>query len=148
MADFDIQEKIAGQPKWVWIVGGVGVLYAVNVLRNKNKENTVAPDNTNQEVNPDIYGYQTGSSGGSGLASLDPTSVPGVIGITAPTAGKPTPRTAPTFTAAQVRIAQANKARGFSAADVRAAQAAQANKARGFSAADVRAAQARQTAGK
>jgi len=135
MADLDLTEKLGGQPKWVWILGGVAALYAFNVYRNRQAYNTVAPDNTNQEVNGDIYGLQTGSSGGSGLASLNPTGVPGVIGITAPVAGKPTTPAKPA-------------GRGFTNAQVAAAKKAKADTARGFTAADVRAAKAKKAAAK
>ena len=126
MAEFDLTDKLGGQPKYVWILGGVAVLYGFNWYKNKKAGNTVAPDNTNDTTNEDIYGYQTGSSGGTGLASLSPMGVPGVIGITAPVAGKPVYPTTRGYTNAQLAAAQkakADAARGFTAADVRARKA-------------------------
>lgn len=85
---YDVTTKVGGQPLYVWIGVGVATLYGLNYYRNK-KANTLTPDPNNEATNEDLFAFQTGSSGGAGLGSLNPAGVPGVIGITAPVA-KPT----------------------------------------------------------
>lgn len=77
MADFTIDKEIAGKPAYVWIAGGVVVVYGAYWLMNRGK-------NTQGTAPQYSTPYATGSSGGEGLATVDGYT-PAGIGITAPT---------------------------------------------------------------
>ena len=100
MADLDLTEKLGGQPKYVWILGGVAVLTGFIYFRNKKNVGTVS---TPTDVASLDSGLQTGTSGGSGLASYDSYATPGGTGITSPT---PVP-TNPTPTLSQGQTGEA-----------------------------------------
>lgn len=77
MADYSLDKEIAGKPAYIWIAGGVVVVYGAYwfINRGKNKQGNVPQYSTP---------YATGSSGGEGLATVDGYT-PAGIGITAPT---------------------------------------------------------------
>lgn len=83
MADLDLTEKLGGQPKWVWIVGGVAVATGYFYYRSR-KQGTTTTVNTDSSL-------QDGSSGGTGLATESPYGTPNGIGITSPTPVKSVP---------------------------------------------------------
>ena len=100
MADLDLSEKLGGQPKYVWILGGVAVVTGFIYFRNKKNAGTVS---TPTDIASLDSGLQTGTSGGSGLASYDSYASPGGTGITSPT---PVP-TNPTPTLSKGQTGQA-----------------------------------------
>jgi len=79
MADLDLTEKLGGQPKYVWIIGGVGVTTAFLYYRSRK-----APAPSTSAVSYDSS-LQDGSSGGQGLATTSPMGTPNGTGITSPT---------------------------------------------------------------
>lgn len=84
MADLDLTEKLGGQPKWVWIIGGVAVATGFVYWRNRKQ-------GTSEVVNTDTS-LQDGSSGGQGLASESPYGTPAGTGITSPTPVQSVPK--------------------------------------------------------
>ena len=84
MADLDLTEKLGGQPKWVWIVGGVAVASGYLYWRSRNQGTAVG-------VSSDMS-LQDGSSGGQGLASYSAEGTPAGTGITSPTPVQSVPK--------------------------------------------------------
>ena len=84
MADFDITGKLGGQPKWVWIVGGVAIVSGIFWFRSSRQ-----PESASPTVDSSLA---YGSAGGTGLAADQPYGAPGSIGITAPAAFTPPPK--------------------------------------------------------
>ena len=79
MADLDLTDKLGGQPKYVWILGGVAVVTGFIYYRNRKQgTTTAAADSTATSL-------QDGSSGGTGLATSSPYGAPAGTGITSPT---------------------------------------------------------------
>lgn len=85
MADLDLTEKLGGQPKYVWILGGVAVVTGFIYYRNRNQAPAPEPVSYDSSL-------QDGSSGGSGLASSSPMGTPAGIGITSPTPMQSVPK--------------------------------------------------------
>lgn len=84
MADFDVTDKLGGQPKWVWIVGGVAIVSGIFWFRSRNQTQPAG------ETVDSSLAY--GSAGGTGLATDQPYGAPESIGITAPAAFTPPPK--------------------------------------------------------
>jgi len=97
MADLDLTEKLGGQPKYVWILGGVAVVTGFIYFRQRNTPATLAGPS-------DAASLQDGSSGGTGLASSSPLGTPGGIGITSPTPMQSVPKPYSETTAASKPI--------------------------------------------
>lgn len=68
MADFDLTDKLGGQPKWVWIVGGVAIVSGIFWFRNRNQ-----PQPAGETVGSSLA---YGSAGGTGLAADQPYGTP------------------------------------------------------------------------
>ena len=85
MADLDLTEKLGGQPKWVWIVGGVAVASGFLYWRSRNQ----GTPSTGASYDSSL---QSGSSGGTGLATDSPDGTPAGTGITSPTPVQSTPK--------------------------------------------------------
>ena len=85
MADLDLTDKLGGQPKYVWILGGVAVVTGFIYYRNRKQGATAAADSTATSL-------QDGSSGGTGLATSSPYGAPAGTGITSPTPVESVPK--------------------------------------------------------
>lgn len=84
MADYDITEKLAGTPKYVWILGGVAVITTYFYWRQRNTPGI------NSATTDSSLAY--GSAGGTGLETSNPMDVPAATGITSPIPVAPTPK--------------------------------------------------------
>lgn len=84
MADYDVTEKLAGTPKYVWILGGVAVITTYFYWRQRNTPGI------NSATTDSSLAY--GSAGGTGLEASNPMDVPAATGITSPIPVAPTPK--------------------------------------------------------
>jgi peptidoglycan hydrolase-like protein with peptidoglycan-binding domain len=85
VADLDLTEKLGGQPKWVWIIGGVAV--ASGFLYYRSRKQGTATTGVSYDSS-----LQDGSSGGQGLATDSPMGTPAGTGITSPTPVQSVPK--------------------------------------------------------
>jgi len=85
MADLDLTDKLGGQPKYVWILGGVAVVTGFIYYRNRKQGAAAVADSTATSL-------QDGSSGGTGLATSSPYGAPAGTGITSPTPVESVPK--------------------------------------------------------
>jgi len=85
MADLDLTEKLGGQPKYIWILGGVAVATGFVYYRNRNKNTTTSSVSYDSSL-------QDGSSGGQGLSTESPYGTPAGTGITSPTPVQSVPK--------------------------------------------------------